>query len=140
MTDEVIERARQLVALKVPFLHQGRDLNGIDCVGTLVYAFDYKGALPAYSRDPVKGELERQLETLFGPPVIEYPKELSELQPRDICAIQYKGPIRHVGMIVPHVNIAGAISLIHACSSRDCVTEHIINRAWLRKIEKVWRL
>jgi hypothetical protein len=134
-----IERMRELVAANVPHVHQGVDLSGIDCVGALVYAFQYKGKVPAYPRDPVNGELERELTTIFGPHIFERPLEIGCLRPLDILSMQYKGPVRHVALVVPHINIPGVLSMIHSDSMHEKVVEHILDFKWERRIVKVWR-
>lgn len=144
-TKGVIERMRELADAKVPFLHQGRDFNGIDCVGALVYAFQYQGKLPAYPRDPINGELEVHLRAVFGEPILERrrtldpPPPLASLQPGDVVSMQYRGPVRHVALVAPHVAIAGALSLIHTDSMLGRVTEHILDTKWHRRIMQVWR-
>lgn len=141
----IIERAHQLAAMRIPFVHQGRSLAGIDCVGGLAWIFEYgEDDIPAYPRDPVNGELERELEARLGPAVLEFNKlnQLTNpllLKPCDIVSMQYAGPIRHVGVIVPHVSIPMALSLVHTDSNVGCTTEHILDGKWLRRIMKVWR-
>ena len=142
--DNAIDRIRELVSAKVPFLHQGRTFEGIDCVGALAYAYDYQGEIPAYPEDPVNGELERELQRIFGEPylVIDRMNPITtqeDLQPLDILSMQYKGPIRHVAMVVPHVNIPGVLSVAHTDAMLGRVTEHILDVKWLRRIVKVWR-
>lgn len=134
----MIERARSMI--DTPFIHQGRDRNGIDCIGLIVYAMDYPIAkVPAYPRDPFKSELETAMTAAFGEPLLCDPT-LDELQEGDIVVMQYKGPIRHVGIIANHEHHAGYLSLIHTDSNLDKVTEHIIDFKWLRRFKKVWRL
>lgn len=130
---------RELVAARAPFVHQGRSAAGIDCVGALIYAIDYKGRVPAYPRDPVNGELERQLTAIFGEPVASTPVAFGELRPGDVIAMQYAGPTRHVGMVCEHVAIPGVLSMIHTDSILGEVTEHIMDDRWLRRVTKVWR-
>lgn len=142
--DDAIERMRELVDAKVPFLHQGRDFNGIDCVHSLAYAYQYEGQIPAYPRNPVNSELERELEKIFGPPILSvHPKEplenTSRLKVLDILSMQYRGPIRHLAMIVPHISLPGVLSIAHADSMKGHVIEHILDRKWIRRIVKVWR-
>lgn len=138
-----VERARSM--LKVPFLHQGRDRNGIDCVGLLAYAYEYPAQkLPRYPRDPLRGELERQLEAVLGPPVAsrtgaEIDTLWVVLKPGDVAAMSYGGPIRHVGLIAEHPTYPGQLSLIHTDSRLGYVTEHILDAKWLRRIRKVYR-
>ncbi len=135
---------RELVEARVPFMHQGRDFDGIDCIGALAYALDYKDPLPVYPRDPVNGELEKELGRILGAPLFTVQKyepisDYSMLQPLDILAMQYRGPIRHVAMAVPHIAIPGVLSVIHTDSRLGRVTEHILDQKWLRRIVKVWR-
>lgn len=141
----IIERAHTLAAMRVPFVHQGRSLSGIDCVGGLAWIFEYtEDDIPSYPRDPVNGELERELEARLGPPIMEFNKlnPLSNplvLKPCDIVSMQYAGPIRHVGVVVPHLSIPRVLSLVHTDSQVGRTTEHIIDGKWLRRIMKVWR-
>lgn len=134
----VAERARSMIG--VPFLHQGRDRNGIDCVGFMAYVIDYPFAqIPAYPRDPLNSELETAMTAAFGPPLLLKPT-IDQLREGDLCAMQYRGPIRHVGIVLNHPTLPGQLSLIHTDAVRDAVTEHILDAKWLRRIEKVWRL
>jgi len=133
-----VERAREM--LGVPFLHLGRDRNGIDCVGLVAHAHDYDAALiPAYPRDPLNGQLELNLTKILGTPALIAPFDAAELQAGDVVAIAYKGPIRHVAIVGNHPTIAGVLSLIHTDSGVGQVVEHILDFKWIRRIKKVWR-
>lgn len=148
--NRVIERARELVAARVPFLHQGRNFHGIDCVGCLVYAFEHPiSDVPSYPRDPYRGELDRQLARIFGPAIQEAevakggqclrrvdPTQLREL---DVVSMQYRGPSRHVGIIANHPFYPDHLSLIHTDSSVGQVTEHLLDDMWVDRIVKVYR-
>lgn len=143
--ERIIDRAHWLAAQKVPFVHQGRSLKGIDCVGALGWILEYDGDIPAYPRDPVGGELERELESRLGSPVMEFSRvnrmqTLDGVQPCDILSMQYAGPIRHVGIVVPHVAIAGQLSIVHTDSDVGYTTECLFDDYWMRRIMKVWRL
>lgn len=134
----IAERARSLI--DVPFLHQGRDKNGMDCVGLLAYAIQYPfEQIPAYPRDPYNRELERAMTAAFGDPILLKPS-IEDLREGDLAAMQYRGPIRHVGIVLNHPTIEGALSLIHTDAMTEKVIEHILDAKWLRRIEKVWRL
>lgn len=141
--DNAIERMRALAAAQVPFVHQGRDFAGIDCVGAIVYAFEYDGEVPAYPDNPVNGELELNLARVFGQPIRVHSREepitLDDLRAGDIVSMQYRGPARHVALIVPHVSLPGVLSIIHTDSMVERVTEHILDAKWVRRIVKVWR-
>ena len=143
--DRIIERAHWIAAQNVPFVHQGRSLAGIDCVGALAWILEYAGDIPAYPRDPVGGELERELEKVLGTPILTYSRvskleDPSVLQACDIVSMQYAGPIRHVGIVVPHISIPNQLSLVHTDSDVGRTTECILDDYWLRRIMKVWRL
>lgn len=143
--ERIIERAHWLAAQRVPFVHQGRNLKGIDCVGALGWILEYGDEIPEYPRDPVDGRLERELEKVLGPAVMEFSRiqRLTNpllLKPCDVVSMQYAGPIRHVGIVVPHVAIAGQLSLVHTDSDVGCTTECLLDDYWLRRIMKVWRL
>ncbi len=134
--DQVIARMREVMG--VPFLHQGRDRSGIDCVGALAYAFDYKGDIPAYSRDPVNGELERELERIFGEPIYTKPPLDFAYQVGDVLSIQFVGPTRHVALVADYV-IKPHLSMTHTSASVGKVVEHISDQKWRRRVVKVWR-
>lgn len=144
--ERIVTRARTLARLKVPFVHQGTTLSGIDCVGALAWILEYTdNDIPAYPRDPVNGELEKELTARLGPPIIEANKlnPLTSplgLKPADIVSVQYAGPTRHVAILVPHVALPRELSMVHTDSNVGHTTEHILDAKWLRRITKVWRL
>ena len=134
----IAERARELKG--VPFLHQGRNKEGIDCIHFMAYAIGYPfDKIPAYPPDPINGELERAMSAAFGAPKFLKPT-IDLLREGDLCAMQYKGPIRHVGIVLNHLTLPGELSLIHTDSMVGKVTECRLDTKWLRRIEKVWRL
>lgn len=131
--------------LGVPFVHQGRTPRGLDCIGLVTLALQDAGltqyALHAenrvdYGRDPNAGLLEQRLEVIFGAPVARGPVDLAELQPGDVVAIRFAGPIRHVALIGAG---PGYPTLIHTDSSLGRVTEHRIDPKWQRRIALVFR-
>ena len=140
-----VERMRELVAAKTPFVHQGRTVHGIDCVGALIYAFQYSGEVPAYPEDPVNGELERELIRVFGQPVLYRTSllgpyvDIQDLQVGDVVSMQYRGPVRHVGLVGDYPYISGQLSLIHTDAIIKRVTEHRLDHKWLRRTVGVWR-
>lgn len=143
--DGAIERMRELVAAEAPFLHQGRTMQGIDCVGALMHAFQYEGHVPAYPEDPVNGELERELVRVFGEPTLYRASLLSpivvieDLRPGDVVSMQYRGPVRHVGLLGDYPYAPGQLSLMHTDAMLKHVTEHRLDHKWLRRIIGAWR-
>lgn len=144
-TDNAIERLREMVAAKTTWVHQGRSIHGADCVGALVYAFQYDGEVPAYPRDPVNGELERELRRVFGEPILYRDNLLDSVVDRaalragDIVSCQYAGPVRHVAVVADHPALVGQLSLIHTSATVGFVVEHILDAKWMRRIVGVWR-
>lgn len=135
----IAKRVRALI--DVPFIHQGRDENGLDCIGLVAIGYGYPiNKLPAYPRDPLNNELEKYLIAALGAPALEKPFTIEDLKENDLVAMQYRGPIRHVGIVLKHPTIPGEFSLIHTDSMIGQVKEHILDFKWFRRIEKVWRL
>lgn len=139
-----VGRMRELVAARAPFLHQGRTFDGIDCVGAVVYAFQYTGVVPPYPEDPINGELEAEITRVFGEPILQFDSENilnapSLLRSGDIVTMQYAGPTRHVAVIATHPAIAGKVTVIHTDAMLGRVTEHLLDFKWMRRIVKVWR-
>jgi len=122
----------------VPFVHQGRDSTGVDCVGALAHAFDYQGDIPAYPIDPVNGELERELERIFGAPLAVMPGADFAYEIGDVLSMRFVGPTRHVGMVANYIK-PPHLSLIHTSASVGKVVEHIFDPKWRRRVVKVWR-
>lgn len=123
--------------LGVPFRHQGRDpAIGIDCIGLIVLAGRDAGmAFPAFDRtdygtEPVDGMLQEMLRLAFGPPV-------SPMQVGDVVAIDFKGVVRHVGIVGQHPQ---GLSLIHTNMAVGRVTEARIDSKWANRIKGIFRV
>lgn len=123
--------ARELIG--VPWVHQGRTEQGVDCVGLGVLAFRANGIEVSdredYSRDP-DGTLRAELTRALGAPVNGPP------QPGDVALMTYPHTERHVGIVSQD---AHGLTLIHADSRRGKVVEHGIDYRWRRRIVGVWR-
>jgi hypothetical protein len=85
-----------------------------------------------YDRDPAHGLLEQHLRALFGPRLSK-----EQMQFGDIAVVNYKGEVRHAGIITPHPD--GPFGIIHTDSSVKRVTVHRINEMWMRLIAGVYR-
>lgn len=124
--------------LGVPFRHQGRSRNGLDCIGLLVMALaDYGRSVEdvtTYGKDPHNGLLEENLTREFGPAI---PKE--EARPGDLAAIAYTRRVtRHVAVLGEYTE--GGLSLIHTDQSLGRVVEHRLDSKWAKLIMGVWRV
>lgn len=140
MNADYAARARSM--LNVPFLHQGRTRNGVDCIGLLAYAFDYSvDKLPTYPRDPYNGQLEHALDAVLGAPLAVYGAHgapLAALVPGYVLALAYARSTRHVALVLEHPAYTGVLSIIHTDSTLGRVTEHILDGKWLRRIRRVY--
>lgn len=135
---ERVARARTF--LGAPYLHQGRDANGIDCVGLLAYADEVDvDLIPAYPQDPVNGELETALTAHYGAPLLVGIPTFADLRVGDVVAMQYAGPTRHVALVGDYALAAGHMSLIHTDAMVGRVVEHRLDAKWLRRITRVYR-
>jgi cell wall-associated NlpC family hydrolase len=120
--------------LDKPWQHQARGPFFWDCIGLTVLAYAAWGIkdFTDYDREPRDGQLERKVADQFGPPV---PNGMRE---NDLVLIGAPRVIRHVGIIANRRG--GGFNLIHTSGSTQCVTEHIIDKTWLRLIKRVHRL
>jgi len=124
----IITLARSLVG--VPFLHQGRSLKGLDCVGVLVYIAKELGIATVdytqYSREPDGKILQEKLNTYL------HRKIIIDFSPGDILLmIDTKMPC-HVAVYTDKGTI------IHANSKLGKVVEHRLSEDWRRKIRGVY--
>lgn len=124
--------------LGVPFRHQGRNPEiGIDCIGLIVnwgkvlglpfVDFDFTD----YGREPLFGLLETHLDIALGG---RLPTEL--MQPGDVAAMDFKGQIRHVGIIAQG---PGYLTLIHTNGALKRVTEARVDAKWQKRIKGIYR-
>lgn len=135
------DRAREL--LGVPFIHLGRNTHGIDCVGLVAHAQSLDmDTIPTYPRDPYNQELEKNLDRVFGAPVLVYDDhgaDGADLRAGDILAMAYFKHIRHVGLAAAHPFSKGELSVIHTDAMVGKVVEHMLDAKWLRRIRRVYR-
>lgn len=130
--EAAIARARECVARKVPHVHLGRSMAGMDCVGLVAYALALdESAVPGYGRDPFAGQLERALRAHFGEPITDEPRA------GDVVAMRWGGPIRHVGILADHPD--GGLSIIHSVQTVGRATEHGIDHKTKWRIVMVFR-
>jgi cell wall-associated NlpC family hydrolase len=116
---EVVREARSWVG--VPFRHQGRDRNGVDCWGLPVVVLRELGALPAgfdtthYPRSPSPGDLEARL---------VYCTPLAEPMPGCLIGIRWQRTGAHVAIYTD------TDTLIHALERHQKVIEHGFRGMW----------
>lgn len=128
-TSKIIEAAREL--LGVPFVHQGRTLNGIDCIGVLVYCASKIGInlvdKPTYCYPENSHQLIDELKFQLD----EVP--VSSKQSGDFVVIAIGGVPRHLALLTPR-------GMIHTNDNVGKVVEQLISEAYEKRIHSVWRL
>lgn len=121
----------------IKFLHQGRTINGMDCIGLLFLSailcgYKYKKEdMPAYGKEPRDGILEAELRKHFGEPVVR------SLRIDDIVAMAHHigGPVGHVGIITKHPY---GLGVCHTYGEIGRVTHHRLDDRRNRLIVKVF--
>ncbi len=127
---EVITQARTWVG--VPFLHQGRTREGVDCVGLLVAVLREVGHDPADStRYPFRAKSAVLMQHLAAE-CDEQP--VGGEQPGDVlvCSMRGEEPY-HVALLTERG------TLIHAVSLIGTVVEHHFDDAWRGRVRRVYR-
>lgn len=126
LTNIYVEEARKW--LGVPFRHQGRSRNGVDCGGLLVCVAEALGKEiihPAtYSMSPDPKLIEEAL--------LANCTKVSERQPGDVLWFSFAGEPRHVGL-------ASDIGVIHAWAKPNKVVEHRLDDVWLKRLRGIYR-
>lgn len=135
----IVEAARSFIG--VPWLHQGRSREGIDCLGLLVLSEAACGREMAdranYGRIPVDNELREGLEEHYGMAVLGEAPALEDLLPGDKALLMLGRDPSHVGIIGDSPN---GKTLIHSYASGPCrVAEMRIDQAWRHRIVAVFR-
>jgi cell wall-associated NlpC family hydrolase len=129
---ELIVAARELVTLRTPYLHQGRTLYGLDCIGMIIYLLNKLELLPKgfertdYGRLPMAELLEK---------AAAYCKEVPE--PRDGCMVLIAWP----GDQRPsHAALYADGNLIHCYAGIGKVVEHGHRKKWKDWTDSYWEL
>ena len=117
---DVVREARTWVG--VPFLHQGRQQNGIDCWGVPVVVLRAFNALPEgfddnnYPRAPLCDQIEERLS--------QFCKRLTEPVPGCLIALKFARTVTHVAILTD------TDTLIHALERHEAVVEHGFRGMW----------
>jgi hypothetical protein len=124
----VIEEARGW--LGVPYRYQGRDRNGIDCVGLPIKIAISIGMLPASFAVPTYGRLPS------GDITSLLERTCSKLEtPVAGCII-----VIAWSKIAAHTAILTGETMIHAYESAGCVIEHGYRGRWVRMTHSAWAI
>lgn len=126
-----------------PFRHQGRTLDGMDCIGFLGLAVAATLGIRLqprtdYGRTPSQKKLERELTAYLGEPLAVRPISTSfELQPSQVVTCAWSVEANHVAIIVPHPE--RGVGMIHCYLAAQKVVEHGIDAVWRSRITGVWQ-
>lgn len=132
---QFIAAARSM--MHVRWRHQGRNKQGLDCAGLVVYSLRAIGRQVAdavgYSREPYHGTLEQLVRENLGDPL-----PAAQMQEGDVPLIRFRDfKLRHCGIVTNYP--FGGFSLIHAFAQNREVTEHRIDAEWMSYIAEVYR-
>lgn len=114
----------------MPFRHQGRTRQGVDCVGLPIVVLEGLGVLPrafrevGYSRLPT-GELMAH--------VMSWCRPLEVVQPGALLILAWNVNPAHAG-------IATGENIVHAYERVGKVVEHGFRAHWPSRLHSVWAL
>lgn len=126
--NQVIDTARDY--LGVPYQHQGRTRNGLDCIGLAIVVAHDLGLtdfdIDGYGRVPSGKRMSMQLSA-----------ECTKLRngsakPGDLLHMAYEKQPQHIALVTDK-------GIIHADSQRG-VVEHRLDSAWRARIRGAYRL
>ena len=125
--------------LGVPWVHQGRTLNGLDCAGLVFFALESVGwqardqefwSWTDYTRrvseehilNFMRAEAQRELQSL------------EECEIGDVLLIRYEGAevAQHVGVLT-RKRADGVLTWIHASTEEGRVIEHRLSPEWKKR-------
>lgn len=130
--DEIVEAARTWVG--VPYLHQGRSRQGVDCIGLLACLAKQFGVSDYdetdYGRRPSGLHMRRVLEsnlikTTYG-----------DLQPADIIHMATDKDPLHVAL----VSRRNPLYIVHASSDFGRVVEQRLDDVYIRRLRACYRI
>jgi cell wall-associated NlpC family hydrolase len=129
--DSIVAHARTW--LGVPFRHQGRDRNGVDCAGLVICLgrdlgmfapdFDVNG----YRRAPdgtMLAECDKHL-------------DVAPFSQAHIAVMRFSEEPQHVALLVPYRH--GGVAALHALERSGKVVEHRLDATWRGRIVKTYR-
>lgn len=138
---EIVRVARTW--LRVPYLHQGRNRFGADCVGFPLGVYAELGVeLPdwrAYGTEADPDELLRRLRAALGPEIAVHPVRFADLQPGDIVLFRFPRTTapRHIGIVSDRTT--GGFNFIEANGNEGRVIERRLDERYLSRVTHVFR-
>lgn len=139
---DVIACARQFMGVR--FTHQGRSVNGLDCLGLLIMTaqrlgltFEGKAAdeldIPHYGVRPDVLMLKHKLDCYLLPVAV------AQLREGDLVLLRIDGSPQHLAIISDYP-MAGELGMIHAYAPARQVVEHRYDEHWRRNSYAAYRL
>ena len=130
---EIVRIARTW--LGVPFMHQGRSRQGVDCGGLLLMVATEAGldvtAPATYSLSPDPELISNTLHA-HGQKIPFY-----DLEAGDVLLFSFAGEPRHVGIAS---TLHDAPAVIHAWAKPGKVVEHRIDDLWYKRLRAIYRI
>lgn len=118
--------------LGTPFVHQGRNRHGVDCIGFVCSVFGELGEDSLLQRLPRDYARQPKAELLEG--LREVAVEETTPQPGLIALLSWPGA-KHPS----HVAIVTGRTLIHCYQHAGKVVEHGFRGNWLSRTHSLWR-
>jgi hypothetical protein len=141
-TRDVIACARQCIGAR--FVHQGRCVDGLDCLGLLIVISQSLGLhfhghaaneldVPEYGMRPDVALLKRKLDDYLVP----IPRQ--EVQEADIVLLKIDGSPQHLALLSDYP-MPNELGMIHAYAPARKVVEHRYDSHWRLHTYSAYRL
>lgn len=126
---QIIRTARSYVG--VPFRHQGRTRDGLDCIGLIIRVAHDLGLSTAdfrsYSREP-------NARVFFDNLARHLTRKPGEPEPGDVLVFALPKYPCHIAIYTD------LDTVIHALSKRGSVVEHALSDDWKQRIRSAWEM
>lgn len=128
---DIVAAARTLIGVR--YRHQGRSVDGLDCLGLVVLVaqscrhskVDYRD----YGRQAVDDTMVRLCSQHLESIAIE------DIQPGDVLVMRFENQ-RHMAIVTDYPESLG---MIHAYAGNRKVVEHRLDDAWKARIMRAYR-
>lgn len=120
----------------VPWVHQGRTRDGIDCAGLVVEVARARRGNTFDVSDYQAQASDETMQALCADHMD--PIDAHAVWPGDVVVIRFQNQ-RHMA-IVGDYPVPGHLSLIHASSTHGQVVEHRLDSVWRRLIMSAYRM
>ena len=139
---DIVSCARQFIDVR--FTHQGRSVEGLDCLGLLLVTAAKAGLqfgehtvedidVPTYGMRPDTTLLKQKLDQFLIPITPE------ELAPADIVLLKMQGSPQHLAILTDYP-VKGHLGMVHAYAPARKVVEHRYDPLWQRETYATYRL